>query len=772
MSQSEKRSRKTSSTLSSEHGATKSKRIRQEQGFAGTFLQCSSQLDATSSSFSPAEYVAPEAAKRNESTTVVQSQDTPVKSAENDVTSPNNHDDNNNSLKQMACVESPVKSETIEEEDRRHKEFDDHGEESEIEVTSKALLKHYHTMSQVPNEIIEMILTSSNRDSPSDDIISSTAKRLLDAFVSKLSESQHSFRTNLCYSNYHRHSISNGLELASLKAVNNDTRVFVIIVLAGIIEIDIQKNKGIPVKTTHEEKEAIYLRCPHDNPFTGKCGKKHQKCPYHNRTIKISSQKGEEASFIVLEYSPDPLDSFIRSANAYSIFTNHTAVKITDEFGRYKPRDNDAKGECVLISFLDHLKYLLTKDKLPKDIPVKNIIGEYKRGMTRKDAPVKSFIRGLKKYMTDKSVFDLVSKAVPWGSEVVDAVRQTRRDDKMSPEDKYAEYIKQRAELLDNIDPKNPNTWCDIFIIRCLSFWLKIPIIVVGWSGIRNLIEKQLNTAEKLAGTALSLEESRCEMRDIEPCFMYLHWGGFPLSNKPSEVWDPAHYMHLEPLGNVGSLIEWDGSIEASRVLYDLWNNVQDVPPHRLGYKVIVKLDGGEEVIALITEVLAEGCVCQYINPTTTHDVMYQIVSHNDIVLTTTENETDASLKSITSEVVVDNDVQFVEERSAESTVSDRVKDAKKNHEATELDVDAAVVDNDVQFVEERSAESTVSERVEDAKKNHEVIELDVDAAAVDNDVQFVEERCAESTVSKRVEDAKKNHEVLELDVDVNDGES
>ena len=86
-----------------------------------------------------------------------------------------------------------------------------------------------------------MILTSSNRDSPSDDIISSTAKRLLDAFVSKLSESQHSFRTNLCYSNYHRHSISNGLEFASLKAVNNDTRVFVIIVLAGTIEIDFAK---------------------------------------------------------------------------------------------------------------------------------------------------------------------------------------------------------------------------------------------------------------------------------------------------------------------------------------------------------------------------------------------------------------------------------------------------------------------------------------------------------------------------------------------------
>ena len=55
------------------------------------------------------------------------------------------------------------------------------------------------------------------------------------------------------------------------------------------------------------------------------------------------------------------------------------------------------------------------------------------------------------------------------------------------------------------------------------------------------------------------------------------------------------------------------------------------------------------------------------------------------------------------------------------------MKDAQKNHEVTELDVGAAVVDNDVQFVEERCAESTVSKRVEDAKKNHEVLELDVD---------------------------------------------
>ena len=247
----------------------------------------------------------------------------------------------------------------------------------------------------------------------------------------------------------------------------------------------------------------------------------------------------------------------------------------------YKPRDNDAKGECVLISLLDHLKYLDTKDKLPEDIPVKNIIEVYERGMTRKDAPVKSFIQGLKEYMTQESVFELVSKAVGGETEISDKMRVRRGDEDIPIKDKYVKYIQLRADGLDNIDPNNQETWCDIFILWCSSLWLQLPIMVVELSGSSNLLELQLDTKEGEIGTTRWCQKpAKCDMREIEPCFMYLHWAGHPLSLVPEKGREKdwaRHYMYLEPLDDVDSLIEWDGSIEASRKLYDRWNNFQDV---------------------------------------------------------------------------------------------------------------------------------------------------------------------------------------------------
>jgi hypothetical protein len=74
----------------------------------------------------------------------------------------------NNNITTTNVQQQSSRSSSFREESKEGNDLGvlNHGEESEIEVTSKALLKHYHTMSQVPNEtneIIEMILTSSNR---------------------------------------------------------------------------------------------------------------------------------------------------------------------------------------------------------------------------------------------------------------------------------------------------------------------------------------------------------------------------------------------------------------------------------------------------------------------------------------------------------------------------------------------------------------------------------------------------------------------------------
>ena len=342
---------------------------------------------------------------------------------------------------------------------------------------------------------------------------------LLEIFVNSLNAS-HGYQTNLDYSN-HQHYVfpacgTGNKQEVSLSdfAICDETRVIIITVLEGDILVQFDKSvkgkKPIIPPQCHFAKEAIYLRCPNDKSLRGKCGDKHPKCPYHNKSIKISSSpssSGTKASFVVLAYKLSDLEVFLSLSSrgdpkaGYDVFYKNTAVKFEEKY--FKPQENAADGTCALLSVLDHLTWLHDSSNQVCPSHIASFLHPSTgNGEDKSAGQVKLFIKGLKSFMTNEEHLDLLICALMGTpiKEMLDRVRTSRRNRGFtSTKDAYAGAIKIAAEGLDTIKSNVPDSWPDDFIIWCMSFWLKLPILVVSYCSKNDKLVSRLHTSTATA---------------------------------------------------------------------------------------------------------------------------------------------------------------------------------------------------------------------------------------------------------------------------------